>query len=101
MSNKINKNKISLLNKVYNENFISNLSLALFIRKCYNEMVKRNIQIKHRVSFEKISKRLDDDEYFIDKIFGYQYPSFEDCESVQDMNKCIDTLIIFKSISLI
>lgn len=100
MSN-IDKHKLSLFNKALNLKYstIDNLGVALHIRTCYNNAYDKNF--KNKVEFEYVCEKLRMDESLIDQIFGYNYSNFEDSESVLHLNKCMDELIVLKSLSLI
>lgn len=99
MSN-INKHKFSLYSKLFKEETKTNLSLALHIRKCYNSCTDK-VYFKSKVNFEWICERLETDEYLIDHVFGCNYSSFNDSDSIHHIEKCMDELIVLKSKSLI
>lgn len=94
----IEKNKLDLFNELFGSNHTNNLSIVSDIFYFYSNTgkIKENLE-----SFKYLEKKYEMDCESVTLFFGCQFNDYTDTESTYHLNKCIDTLIVYKVLKMI
>lgn len=94
----IDKDKLNLFNELFDCDHKNNLALVteLYYHVKYKEHIFDNVE-----SFEYLEKAYKDDCEIVMMIFACQFREYTDNESTYHLNKCIDTLIVYKVLKMI